>query len=91
MRAVAPEPLRRPATRRHGLQLVETRRPAPKRDLFTWTVGNALAWLLWAAVSVSADHWYWWAAVPLAGWTLVLGLHLVFSERRSSSSSAGRR
>ena len=91
MRAVAPEPLRRPATRRPRLQLVETRLSAPKANLFTWIVGNALAWLLWAAVSVSADHWYWWVAVPLAGWTLVLGLHLVFSRRHSSSSPAGRR
>jgi hypothetical protein len=54
--------------------------------LVTYVVGNALFWALWAAISVSADHWYWWAAVPLAGWTVVLAIHLahpyVSSERR---------
>jgi hypothetical protein len=35
-----------------------------------------LAWALWAAISVSAEAWYWWVIVPLTGWTIVLALHL---------------
>lgn len=66
----APEMLPlRPALR------VESRRAA-KLYLLTCLVGNASCWMLWAAVAVSADDWYWWLVVPLAGWTIVLALHL---------------
>lgn len=58
-------------------------RPAAERDrraarlhLLTYLLGNAVFWSLWAAVSISADHWYWWPIIPFAGWTAVLALHL---------------
>jgi hypothetical protein len=57
--------------------------------LITYIIGNALFWTLWAAVSVSADRWYWWALVPLAGWTAVLALHL--DHVRRTIGPAGRR
>jgi hypothetical protein len=65
------------------LRLIEARRRGARLHLLTYVVGNAFFWVLWSAVSVSADHWYWWATVPLAGWTLVLGLHLWNAYRRS--------
>jgi len=52
--------------------------------LFTYSVGNAFFWSLWGALSVSADHWYWWPIVPLAGWTLVLALHLWHAYRNKA-------
>jgi hypothetical protein len=51
-------------------------RPRTDLHLYTYLVSNALAWALWAAISVSAEAWYWWVIVPLTGWTLVLALHL---------------
>jgi hypothetical protein len=45
-------------------------------------MGSALFWVLWAAISVSADHWYWWLTVPIAGWTLLLCFHLWQAYRR---------
>jgi PPOX class probable F420-dependent enzyme len=58
------------------------RRRRAKLHLLTYAVGNALFWALWGAISVSADHWYWWPVVPMSGWTLVLSVHLflVFRE-----------
>ena len=35
-------------------------RRAAQLHLFTYIVGNALFWTLWAATSVAADRWYWW-------------------------------
>lgn len=64
------------------LQVIPGGGPAADLHLFTYVVGNALAWVLWAAVSVSADQWYWWLVVPLAGWTLVLALHLWHAHGR---------
>lgn len=61
---------------RPQLRVVEQRRRTARLDLFTFVVGNALFWTLWAAISVSADPWYWWPVVPLAGWALVLAGHL---------------
>jgi hypothetical protein len=58
------------------LRVIESKRRAAKLHLLTYVVGNALFWTLWAAVSVSADTWYWWLVVPFLGWTLVLALHL---------------
>ena len=72
----------RPQTRVRG-------RPASSRiawrhlarlDIWTYVLGNALFWVLWGAISVSADHWYWWAAVPLAGWTALLAFHVARSK-----------
>ena len=64
------------------LRLVEARRHAAKVHLWTYTVGNALFWTLWAAVSVSTDSWFWWIVVPVLGWTVVLALHLRHAYRR---------
>jgi hypothetical protein len=57
------------------LRLIESKRPA-KLHLFTYVLGNAIFWALWAALGVSADDWYWWLAVPLVAWTIVLVLHI---------------
>ena len=32
------------------------------------------------------DHWYWWPIVPLAGWTVVLALHLWIAHRRGAAT-----
>jgi hypothetical protein len=66
------------------LWLVHTRRHRARLHLFTYVAGNAFFWALWGAISVSADHWYWWPVVPLAGWTLVLALHLRHAYRSVS-------
>lgn len=71
-----------PAEPRPELRLVETRRHAAKVHLWTYVVGNALFWTLWAAISVSTDSWYWWIVVPFLGWTVVLALHLRHAYRR---------
>jgi hypothetical protein len=63
------------------LRVVEQRRRLARLHLFSYAVGNALFWALWAAVSVTADRWYWWATVPIAGWTLVLAGHLIRVRR----------
>ena len=73
---------RGPVLPRAGLRLVPPIARHRELHLFTYVVGNALAWLLWAAIAVSADTWYWWLLVPLAGWILVLGLHLRLAGRR---------
>ena len=59
------------------------RRPAVELHLITYLVGNLLFWTIWAAISISTDHWYWCPIVPLAGWTVVLALHLWIAHRRS--------
>ena len=56
--------------------VVDARRRRANLHLFTYIVGSALFWVLWAAISISADTWYWWALVPIVGWTLVLAVHL---------------
>jgi fatty acid desaturase len=76
--------------RRPELRLIERRRRAD-RHLFTYLVGNAIFWTLWAAAFVSADAWYWWLVVPLVGWTIVLALHLwhvASHPARASDASA---
>ena len=60
---------------------VDARRAAAHLHLFTFVVGNALFWALWGAIAVSAERWYWWPLVPLAGWTLVLAAHLRHASR----------
>ena len=76
MSTVAPTPVRPPAhVRPHLGEVQPTRRP--ERHIFTYTVGTALFWGLWAAVSVSADKWYWWLVVPLTAWTTVLAIYLI--------------
>lgn len=66
-----------PARRTPTLTAIEGSRHVAPLHLFTYVVGNALFWLAWTATFVSADTWYWWLTVPTAGWTLVLGLHLL--------------
>ena len=61
---------------------MEARRSAAKLHLFTYVVGNALFWILWAAISVTADPWYWWPVVPFVGWTIVLSIHLRRAYRK---------
>jgi hypothetical protein len=70
-------------TARPVLTVIEVRRRKAKLHLLTYTVGSALFWVLWAAISVIADSWYWWAVVPVAGWTLALALHLWHAYRPS--------
>jgi len=64
------------------LRVIEPRRRAAELHLLTYIVGNALFWTLWAALSVSAERWYWWLVVPFAGWTLVLALQLWHAYRK---------
>jgi hypothetical protein len=71
-----PKVSRASARTRPELRLIASRRGHAKLHLFTYVVGNVLFWTLWGAVSISTDRWYWWAVVPLVGWTLVLALHL---------------
>jgi 2TM domain-containing protein len=97
---VAPEVQPRLHTPRHRAEtplaspVVADERRRPGRaslHLFSYVVGNALAWALWGAVSISADHWYWWAVIPLAGWTLVLAIHLAHVFAPGSEMSGSRR
>ena len=48
--------------------------------LGAFALGNALAWLLWGAISVSGP-WYLWPLLPLLGWALVLVLHAAVVSR----------
>lgn len=69
---VTPAPLPR-----RELGVLETRRRRVAQvHLFTYIVGNALFWTAWAAISITADHWYWWPVVPFVGWAIVLAAHL---------------
>ena len=86
-----PRPALPPARGPRPLRLVEATPGVPKLHLLTYVVGNAAFWALWAAVSVSADRWYWWATVPIAGWTLVLGLHFLHAYRRGWVPRLGKR
>ena len=70
------------------LRVIGRRRRAAQLHLFTYVVGNALFWTLWAAISVTADRWYWWPVIPFVGWTLVLGLHLWHVYRHQLSNRA---
>jgi hypothetical protein len=71
-----PKLSRGPALLPPELRVVQARRRRARVHLFTYLVGNALFWTLWGAISVSADHWYWWPVVPFVGWALVLACHL---------------
>jgi hypothetical protein len=71
-----PKLSRGPAPLPPELRVVQARRRRARVHLFTYLVGNALFWTLWASISVSADHWYWWPVVPFVGWVLVLAFHL---------------
>ena len=71
-----PKPTLAVLPQRFELRVVETRRRAAQLHLFTYVVGNALFWTLWAAISVTADRWYWWPILPFVGWALVLAAHL---------------
>lgn len=69
--------------RRPRLRVIESRRGA-QPQLLTYIVGNALFWTLWAAISVTADRWYWWPVLPFVGWALVLSAHLWHVYRHRS-------
>jgi hypothetical protein len=71
-----PKPTVTPSPRRPELRVVEGGRRAGELHLFTYVVVSAVAWTLWAALTVTAAPWYWWPLVPLAGWALVLAAHL---------------
>jgi hypothetical protein len=70
--------LRGPEPRR-----LAARQRAARLHLFTFVVGNALVWALWAAISVTAERWYWWPLVPTLAWALVLAAHLRHAYRPS--------
>jgi hypothetical protein len=76
-----PKPAPDVLPRRPELHVIESRPPAPQLHWLTYLLGNAMFWALWAAVSVSADPWYWWLVVPFAGWAVVLALHLWHAYR----------
>ena len=61
---------------RPELRLLAPSRRAAQLHLLTYIIGNALFWTLWAAISITADRWYWWPIVPLVGWALGLAAHL---------------
>jgi 2TM domain-containing protein len=71
-----PRPAQRGSPPRPPQLRVEARRRRARLHLLTYLVGNALFWVLWGAISLSTDHWYWWPVVPFVGWSVVLGLHL---------------
>lgn len=70
--------------RRPELRAIEGGRRSADLDLFTYVVVGAVAWTLWAALTVSADAWYWWPLVPLVGWALVLSAHLRHVHREAA-------
>jgi len=49
--------------------------------LVSYVVGNAVFWILWAAISVPADSWSWWPVVPFVAWTIVLLVHALLVRR----------
>ena len=53
-----PKPVRVTPATRPELRVIESKRRGARLHLLTYIVGNALFWTLWAAVSVSAEHWY---------------------------------
>jgi hypothetical protein len=61
---------------RAEFRVVEAWRSAAQPYLSTYIVGNAMFWTLWAAISVTADRWYWWPILPFVGWALVLAANL---------------
>ena len=76
--AVQPQPKPAPvALPRPDLRLIQTRSRKAELHLLTFVVANALFWTLWAAISVSAERWYWWPIIPFAGWAVVLAGHLL--------------
>ena len=73
--------LTRPAPRaarphRPELGLLAPSRRAAQPHRLTYVIGNALFWTLWAAISLTADPWYWWPIAPFVAWALVLAAHL---------------
>lgn len=71
-----PRPPARPTRHLSPIPAAPPRHRLARLHLLTYLVGNAVFWMLWAAISVSADHWYWWPIVPLVGWTVLLGVHV---------------
>ena len=77
--------LPRPTPPKKGpeLRLIAAGGKTARLHLFTFTIGSAVFWTLWAAISVTADPWYWWPLVPLAGWALLLAGHLRHVRRHA--------
>ena len=76
--AVQTHPKSAPAAlpQRPALRVVHVRQRVAQPHLFTYIIGNALFWTLWAAISVTADRWYWRPTLPFVGWALVLAAQL---------------
>ena len=62
-----PKPTPDVLPRQPELRVIESRQRAAKLHLLTYIVGNAIFWTLWAAVSISADAWYWWLNRAVCG------------------------
>ena len=79
------KPTRAALPQRPELRVIETRRRGARLHLLTYVVGNALVWTLWGAISLTTDRWYWWPLIPLAGWAVVLAVHLRHVSRGSTA------
>ena len=66
---------------RPDLRPIGASRTTARLRLFTYIIGTALFWTLWAAISVTAERWYWWTVIPFVGWALVLAAHLWHASR----------
>ena len=75
---------------RPQLRVVEARRRAAQLHLFIYGVGSALFWTRWAAISVTADRWYWWPILPFVGWALALAAHLWHDDRPRAATASVR-
>jgi hypothetical protein len=73
------------AFRRPELRVIEASPRKAQLHLLTFVVANALFWALWAAISVTAERWYWWPIIPFVGWAVVLAGHLRRAHRRGAS------
>ena len=65
-----------PTLERSVLRAVEAKRRPTTLRVLTYIVGSSLGWILWGAITIATDTWYWWPVVLLAAWTLVLALRL---------------
>jgi hypothetical protein len=71
---------------RRRARVIQDLRPAVRLHLLTYGLANMVFWILWAAISVETDHWYWWPVVPIAGWTALLVVHLWHGRNGGSRS-----
>lgn len=64
-----------------------------KRDFVTHLIAyvlvNSFLWVVWAVVSWAIGTWVFpWAIIPLAGWSIGLGMHAWHSYGRSEITAA---